>query len=53
LVNLDYMRNFLYNQYLKYDKQIYSNEMSKNLIMLGLNVIMIYEATRVLKKCYD
>jgi len=21
--------------------------------MLGLNVIMIYEATRVLKKCYD
>ena len=53
LVNLDYIRNFLYNSYIKYDKQIFSNEMSKNMIILGHNTIMIYEATRMLKKCYD
>ncbi len=53
LVNLDYIRNFLYSSYIKYDKQIFSNEMSKNMIILGHNTIMIYEATRMLKKCYD
>jgi hypothetical protein len=37
----------------KYDKQIFSNEISKNMILLGHYTIMIYEATRMLKKCYD
>lgn len=50
---MDYAKNFLYTQYLKYDKQIFSSEITKNLLLLGHNVIMIYEATRLLKKCYD
>ena len=53
MVNLDFIRNFLYNLYVKYDKQVFSNEISKNMILLGHYAIMIYETTRMLKKCYD
>lgn len=52
-LTIDYVKNFLYNQYLKYDKQIFSNETSKSMLIMGHNIIMIYEATRLLKKCYD
>ena len=47
------MKNFLYNQYLKYDKLIFSNEFNKNLLWIVHNIMMIYETTRMLKKCYD
>jgi hypothetical protein len=51
-LNLDYMKNYLYNQYLKYDKMLFV-EFSKSLVFLGHNIMMIYEATRLIRKCYQ
>lgn len=54
LIDIDYVKNFLYTMFLQYDKNMSSNsENSKQILYICHNIIMIYEATRLLKKCYD
>lgn len=53
LIDLDYLKKFLYDQYLRYDKNLVSNsEISKFVLYFGHNIMMIYDATRLIEKCY-
>jgi hypothetical protein len=49
---LDYVKNYCFNLYQKYDSLI-SKEQNKTLIMLGHCIIIMSEAVKLLHKCYE
>lgn len=53
LIDLEYVKKFLYDQYLQYDKKLISNnEISKSILFFGHNIMMIYDVTHLLDRCY-
>ena len=51
-MNLAMMKNYSYSVYDKLDMEI-SKEKSWNLVVLGHSLVMIYDCTHLLKKCFD
>jgi hypothetical protein len=49
---LDYIKNYCYNLYQKYDSLI-SKEQNRSLLMLGHCIILMSEAIKVLKRCHE
>ena len=51
---LESLKSFIYNLYLYYDKVVYDEQSTnKNVVALAHHALMIYETTRLVKKCFD
>ena len=50
--SLEYIKNYCFNLYQKYDGLI-SKEHNKSVIMLGHCIILMCEAVKLLKRCYE
>lgn len=52
IYTLDYVSNYCYNLYQKYDSLI-SKQHNRSVVMLGHIIIILCEAIQLLKKCYE
>ncbi len=52
VLELDYMINFCYNVFQKYDGMIVRDSPT-TLLMLGHSLLLIYHTTKLIKDCYD